>query len=93
MDMLKIANKNRGRYIKEIAIAKKGEVSKVVSTGSFAYGKSFDVYVDVGKYDVEFKMGSNSKDIKTYTLDYDFAEIAQDETLELFSDYDFIPKN
>lgn len=93
MGMLKITNKNQGQYIKEIAIAKKGGESKVVSTGSFAYGKSFDVYVDVGKYDVEFKMGSSSKNIKTYTLDYDFAEIAQDETLELFSDYDFIPKN
>ena len=30
------------------------------------------------------------KDVKTYTLAYDVAEVAQDETLELFSDYDFI---
>lgn len=93
MGMLKITNKNKGQYIKDIAIAKEGEEPKVLSKGSFAYGKSFQIYVDVGKYDVEFKMGSTSKNVKTYTLDHDFAEIAQDETLELFSDYDFIQKN
>lgn len=93
MGMLKITNKNKGQYIKDIAIAKEGEEPKVVSKGSLAYGKSFQIYVDVGKYDVEFKMGSTSKNVKTYTLDHDFAEIAQDETLELFSDYDFIQKN
>lgn len=93
MGMLKITNKNKGQYIKDITIAKEGEEPKVLSKGSFAYGKSFQIYVDVGKYDVEFKMGSTSKNVKTYTLDHDFAEIAQDETLELFSDYDFIQKN
>ena len=93
MGMLKITNKNKGQYIKDITIAKDGEEPKVLSKGSFAYGKSFQIYVDVGKYDVEFKMGSTSKNVKTYTLDHDFAEIAQDETLELFSDYDFIQKN
>lgn len=93
MGLLKITNKNKGQYITQVAIAKQGEEPKIVSTGSFAYGKSFQIYVDVGKYDVEFKMGSTSKNVKTYTLDYDCAEIAQDETLELFSDYDFIQKN
>lgn len=93
MGMLKITNKNKGQYIKDITIAKEGEEPKVLSKGSFAYGKSFQIYVDVGKYDVEFKMGSTSKNVKTYTLDHDCAEIAQDETLELFSDYDFIQKN
>lgn len=93
MGLLKITNKNNGQYIKEITITKKGENPKVVSEGSLAYGSSFVVYVDVGKYDVKFKMGSTSKNTKTYTLVYDYAEIAQDETLELFSDYDFIPKN
>lgn len=93
MGMLKITNKNKGQYIKDITIAKDGEEPKVLSKGSFAYGKSFQIYVDVGKYDVEFKMGSTSKNVKTYTLDHDCAEIAQDETLELFSDYDFIQKN
>lgn len=93
MGLLKITNKNKGQYIKEIAVAKEGEEPKVISKGSFGYGKSFSVYVDIGKYDIEFKMGSNSKDIKSYTLDYNFAEIEQDETLELFSDYDFIQKN
>lgn len=93
MGMLKITNKNKGQYIKDITIAKEGEEPKVLSKGSFAYGKSFQIYVDVGKYDVEFKMGSTSKNVKTYTLDHDCAEMAQDETLELFSDYDFIQKN
>lgn len=93
MGMLKITNKNKGQYIKDIAIAKKGEEPKVLSKGSFAYGKSFETYINVGEYDVEFKMGSTSKNVKTYTLDHDCAEIAQDETLELFSDYDFIQKN
>lgn len=93
MGLLKITNKNKGQYITQVSIAKQGEEPKIVSTGSFAYGKSFQIYVDVGKYDVEFKMGSTSKNVKTYTLDHDFAEIAQDETLELFSDYDFIQKN
>ena len=93
MGMWKITNTNKGQYIKDITIAKEGEEPKVLSKGSFAYGKSFQIYVDVGKYDVEFKMGSTSKNVKTYTLDHDFAEIAQDETLELFSDYDFIQKN
>ena len=93
MGMLKITNKNKGQYIKDIAIAKEGEEPKVLSKGSFAYGKSFETYINVGEYDVEFKMGSTSKNVKTYTLDHDCAEIAQDETLELFSDYDFIQKN
>lgn len=93
MGMLKITNKNKGQYIKDIAIAKEGEEPKVLSKGSFAYGKSFKTYINVGEYDVEFKMGSTSKNVKTYTLDHDCAEIAQDETLELFSDYDFIQKN
>lgn len=93
MGMLKITNKNKGQYIKDIAIAKEGEEPKVVSKGSLAYGKSFETYINVGEYDVEFKMGSTSKNVKTYTLDHDCAEIAQDETLELFSDYDFIQKN
>lgn len=93
MGMLKITNKNKGQYIKDIAIAKDGEEPKVLSKGSFAYGKSFETYINVGEYDVEFKMGSTSKNVKTYTLDHDCAEIAQDETLELFSDYDFIQKN
>ena len=93
MGLLKITNKNKGQYITQVAIAKQGEEPKIVSTGSFAYGKSFQIYVDVGKYDVEFKMGSTSKNVKTYTLDHDCIEIIQDETLELFSDYDFIQKN
>ncbi len=93
MGMLKITNKNKGQYIKDIAIAKEGEEPKVVSKGSLAYGKSFETYINVGEYDVEFKMGSTSKNVKTYTLDHDCAEMAQDETLELFSDYDFIQKN
>lgn len=92
MGLLKITNKNKGQYVTQVAIAKQGEEPKIVSTGSFTYGKSFQIYVDVGKYDVQFKMGSTSKNAKTYTLDHDFAKIAQDETLELFSDYDFIMK-
>lgn len=93
MGMLKITNKNKGQYIKDIAIAKKGEEPKVLSKGSLAYGKSFETYIDVGVYDVEFKMGSTSQNVKTYILDHDCIEIIQDETLELFSDYDFIQKN
>ena len=91
--MLKITNKNKGQYIKDIAISKKGEEPKVLSKGSLAYGKSFKTYINVGEYNVEFKMGSTSKNVKTYTLDHDCAKIVQDETLELFSDYDFIRKN
>lgn len=93
MGMLKITNKNKGQYIKDIAISKKGEEPKVLSKGSLAYGKSFKTYINVGEYNVEFKMGSTSKNVKTYTLDHDCAKIVQDETLELFSDYDFIRKN
>lgn len=92
MGVMKITNMNKGQYITQIAIAKKGEQPKVTSKGSLAYGKSFESYVDVGKYDVTFKMGSTSQNAKIYTLDYDYAEIVQDETLELFSDFDFIRK-
>ena len=91
MGTLKITNKNQGQYVTQIAVAKKGQQPQVVSKGSLAYGKSFEIYLDVGQYDVTFKMGTTSKNAKTYKLDYDFAEISQDETLELFSDFDFTP--
>lgn len=87
---LKITNKNNGQYVSQIAIAKNGGQPTVVSKGSIAFDKSFETYLNVGNYKVEFKMGKTSKEVKTYTLAYDVAEIAQDETLELFSDYDFV---
>ena len=78
-------------YVTQIAITKEGETQpRAISKGSFTYGKSFEADLDIGNYKVEFKMGRNLKDVKTYTLAYDVAEVAQDETLELFSDYDFI---
>ena len=91
MGTLKITNQNKGQYVTQIAIAKKGQQPQVVSKGSVAYGKSFEIFLDVGQYDVTFKMGTTSKNVKTYKLGYDFAEINKDEVLELFSDFDFIP--
>ena len=91
MGTLKITNQNKGQYVTQIAIAKKGQQPQVVSKGSVAYGKSFEIFLDVGQYDVTFKMGTTSKNVKTYKLGYDFAEISKDEVLELFSDFDFIP--
>lgn len=90
MGTLKITNQNKGQYVTQIAIAKKGQQPQVVSKGSVAYGKSFEIFLDVGQYDVTFKMGTTSKNVKTYKLGYDFAEISKDEVLELFSDFDFI---
>lgn len=91
MGKMKITNRNKGLYVTQIAITKEGETQpRAISKGSFTYGKSFEADLDIGNYKVEFKMGRNLKDVKTYTLAYDVAEVAQDETLELFSDYDFI---
>lgn len=93
MGKLKVTNKNKGLYITQVAFTKEGETKpRVVSKESFAYGKSFESYVDIGKYNVEFKMGKTLKDVNTYTIAGGQVEVCQNETLELFSDYDFIVK-
>ena len=91
MGKLKLPNRNKGLYVTKVTVTEEGGKEPLtISKGSLAYGKSFEIYVNTGKYKVEFMMGKNSRDAKKYTLIYDAAEVAKDETLELFSDYDFM---
>lgn len=93
MGKLKVTNKNKGQYITQVTFTKEGETKpRAASKGSFAYGKSYEEYVDIGRYNVEFKMGKTLQDAKTYTIAGGQAEVCKDETLELFSDYDFMIK-
>lgn len=90
MGKLKITNKNKKMFIKDVSFTRIGAAKPSArSRGSISFDKSYESYLDAGTYKVQFLMGHNSKDIKTYTLCDDSVRVNKNDDIELFSDFDF----
>lgn len=92
--LLKISNTNEGQYISDIVIAnEQGQVEYTTKgKGSIPFNDAFLRYVPVGKYTIEFKMGSNNQSLKNYVLATGPIEIDVAEEYGLNSAFDFEEK-
>lgn len=93
MGNVKIVNKNKNMYIKDIKIQKEGaKYPSALSNGSLPYKGEFERSLDVGRYMITFSMGRKGNDVKTYTSD-GYITVTKDKTLVLYSDFDFEPES